>query len=108
MRVVFSGMDVLLKASNKDSRVADRSCAPSIGATGFVPGWGCSGVSPASTSVSGLFCCVGSIREDCGRDCVRLAGMVRVLKGQGYCCVTLGQPVEKGAVDSIIWCQGKM
>lgn len=82
--MVFSGMEVLLKASNKDSRVADRSCAPSMGATGFVPGWGCSGVSPTSISVSGLFC-VDSIRKDCGRDCVRLAGIVRVVKSQGIC-----------------------
>jgi hypothetical protein len=76
--VVFSDMGFLLKASNNDSRVAARSCAPSMGATGFVPGWGCSGVSPTSTSVSGWLC-VDSTGEDCGRDCVRLAGIVGVV-----------------------------
>jgi hypothetical protein len=47
--------------------------------------------------------------EDCGRDCVRLAGIVGVgEQSQGICFITLGQPVEDSAVDSISWCYGRM
>ena len=78
LRVVFSGMEDRFKASNKDSKVAARSCGPRMGGgIGFVPGWGSSGVS--ALSVSGWFC-MDSIREDCGRDWVRLAGIVRTAK----------------------------
>ena len=77
LRVVLSGMEALFKASNKDSRVAERSGTPGIGGIGMVPGWGCSGIS--ATAASG-WSCVDSIRGDCSRDSVGLAGIVGVVK----------------------------
>ncbi len=81
LRVGFSDMDALFKASSKDSRVAERSCTPGMGRIGIVPGWGCSGVS--ATSVSGWLC-VDSMGASCGRDWAGLAGIVRVVKKSGY------------------------
>ena len=62
-------MEALFKVSSMDSRVADRSCTPSMGGIGIVPGWRCSGVSAAT--VTGWLC-VDSMLENCGRDWAEL------------------------------------
>ena len=93
LRVAFSGMGPLSKASGNDSMVADGCKPPGMGESGRVPPWGCSGVSAAVTISGWSF--VVSVTGDCGGDICGLVGIAKNESG-GLCRrKTMGTAVLK-------------